>query len=145
MYRFTQDPQRGSVPGWTRLITVAIVGLLAVGCSDALTDPFAEFQPEVTNQTDSFAFQASNISGLTGSVDYEWEHTGTTANVDQSTVVSAGTATVTILDADGTTVYTRNLADDGTFPTDAGVAGTWIIRIAVSNMDGTVNFRVQKP
>jgi hypothetical protein len=128
-----------------RFTSVIIAGVLAVGCSDSPTDPFAEFNPEVTNQADDFAFQASNISGLTGSVDYEWETTGTIANVDQSTVLSAGTATITILDADGTTVYSRSLADDGNFPTETGVAGTWTIRIAVSNMAGTVNFRVQKP
>jgi hypothetical protein len=59
--------------------------------------------------------------------------------------VTAGSATLTIRDASGTQVYTRNLADNGTFLTNAGTSGSWTIQVVLTNMSGTINFRVQKP
>ena len=53
-------------------------------------------------------------------------------------------ATLVVLDADGEQVYTRSLAENGTFVTAAGAAGSWTIRVTYSAASATVNFRVQK-
>jgi hypothetical protein len=41
-------------------------------------------------------------------------------------------------------VYARNLADNGTFVTNAGQSGIWKIQVSLSGLNGTINFRVQK-
>lgn len=116
--------------------------LFVAACGD---DPLAPFQPEIGNQTDTFQFQVTALTGVTTTANYEWQNTGTTANVNQSTSLSAGTATLTIRDAAGAQVYSRDLTDDGTFQTTAGAAGRWTITVRLVDASGAVNFRVQKP
>lgn len=124
-----------------RLKVIAAAGVLLAACSD----PLAPFQPEITNVTDSFQFQATGVRKVTWSHDYVWQNTGTTANVDHSSTVTAGAATLTIRDAAGTQVYTSPLNPSGSVTTSAGTSGAWTIRVALVTLDGTLNFRVQKP
>lgn len=122
--------------------TLLAAVILLAGCDD---DPLSPFQPEIGNATDSFQFQVTALTDVTTTVEYDWQHTGTVANVNQSTALSAGTATLTIRDAAGVQVYQRDLTDNGTFQTNAGTAGRWRIRVALNGASGAVNFRVQKP
>ena len=116
---------------------------LAVGCGgESALNP--AFQPEVSNLTDNFQFQSTGVTGVTQTLQYTWQNTGTKANVNQATTVTAGSATLTIRDASGTQVYTGSLADNGTFASGAGASGNWTIQIVLTNMSGTINFRVQK-
>ena len=116
---------------------------LSVGCgSDNTLSP--QFQPEITNNTDNFQFQATGVTHVSQTLTYTWSNTGTAANVDQSCAITQGSATVQIRDNQGTLVYNRTLADGGTFVTSTGVAGTWSIRVTLNNVDGTLNFRAQK-
>lgn len=129
-----------------KLHLIAVVILLAtVGCSrrQSLNNP--AFQPQITNQTDNFALQATNVTNVTQTLQYPWQNTGTSANVNQATVLTAGTATLTILDAAQQQVYTNSLTANGTFPTTTGTTGNWTIRLVLSGVSGTLNFRVQKP
>lgn len=114
---------------------------LTLACHDSL----APFQPEISNLPDNFQLQATNVKNVTTTLDYNWQNTGTTANVNQATVLTAGTATVTIQDAQSVQVYTKDLTANGTFQTTAGAAGTWKIHVVITNASGTLNFRVQKP
>ena len=66
------------------------------------------------------------------------------ASINQACAITQGSATVTIRDAAGTQVYQANLANNGTFQSMAGQAGNWTIVVTVSNLSGTLNFRVQK-
>lgn len=116
--------------------------LLVAACGD---DPLAPFQPEIANTRDSFQFQVTALRDVTATREYEWEHTGTVANVNQATSLSAGTARLVIRDAQGTEVYRRSLTDNGTFQTSAGTAGRWRIRVEIAEASGAVNFRVQRP
>lgn len=120
--------------------TWLLLAFAAIACSDSL----APFQPEIANVPDNFQLQATNVRDVTNTFEYTWQNTGTTANVNQATTIVDGTAQLTILDAQGSQVYTRNLADNGTFQTSAGVTGAWTIRMVLTNYDGTLNFRVQK-
>ena len=86
-----------------------------------------------------------SLDNVTQTLTYNWQNTGTSANVNQATSPSGGSATLTISDADGTQVYSRNLSETGTFQTDAGAAGSWTIVVELSGASGTFNFRVQKP
>ena len=135
-----------SMSGHTmRFVRGALAGallLMASGCDD---DPLSPFQPEIGNSQDTFQFQVTALTDVTTTVEYEWMHTGTVANVNQSTALSAGTATLTIRDATGAQVYQRSLTDNGTFQTAAGTSGRWRIRVSLQDATGAVNFRVQKP
>ena len=86
----------------------------------------------------------SAIEDYSGTQTYTWQNTGTTATVNQSASVSAGSATLVLLDADGTQVYSRSLAEDGTFSSAAGTAGSWTVRVSYNAVDATVNFRADK-
>ena len=126
-------------------ITLAVAVVFTVGCSNRrlLTDP--AFQPQIVNQTDNFSLQATNVTNVTQTLPFTWQNTGTSANVNQATQVTGGSATLTILDASNQQVYTNSLTANGTFPTSTGTTGGWTIRLVLSNFTGTINFRVQKP
>ncbi len=119
---------------------IALAGL-ALACSEA-TGPGT--QPEITNRADEFQYQVSDVNGYSGTLQYGWQMTGTQANVNQATTVSSGSLQLVILDGAGAEVYSRNLAENGTFQTATGQAGSWTIRVIYGDASGTVNFRVQK-
>ena len=126
-------------------ITLAVAVMFTVGCANRqyLTDP--DFQPQIVNQPDNFSLQATNVTNVTQTLPFTWQNTGTSANVNQATQVTGGSATLTILDASNQQVYTNSLTANGTFPTSTGTTGGWTIRLVLSNFTGTINFRVQKP
>ncbi len=125
-----------------KLFVVVLIVFLAAGCSK--TNPLAPFQPEITNVQDNFQFQATGVTNVTASLEYIWRNSGTTANVNQACAITAGTATVTIFDDSLTQVYTKDLKVNGTDTTYAGITGHWTIRVSLTNVSGTLNFRVQK-
>jgi hypothetical protein len=115
---------------------------VVAACGSDSTSP--GIQPEVVNAADNFQYQVSAIQDYTGTQTYTWQNSGTTATVNQSASVSAGATTLVLLDANGTQVYSRSLADNGTFSSSAGVAGTWKVKVTYNGMSGTVNFRADK-
>ena len=126
-------------------IVVFLLLCIAAGCSqrNSLTNP--AFQPQIVNQTDNFSLQATNVTNVTQTLNYTWQNTGTSANVNQATQLTAGSATLVILDAGGQQVYTNSLTANGTFPTTTGTTGGWTVRLILSGVSGTINFRAQKP
>ena len=86
----------------------------------------------------------SSVVNFTGSHDYVWSNTGTAADVDQSCEITGGGALLVVSDANGTQVYSRDLAEIGSFATDTGAAGAWKIRVVFSGSSGTFYFRVRK-
>lgn len=124
----------------TGIAILLIVASLAA-CDDS-TGPGVE--PEIRNNPDNFEFQVSSLSNYSGTLTYDWSNSGVAASVDHSSALTGGTATLVLQDDAGTTVYTHDLADDGTFISSDGIAGTWRIRVVFDDADGTINFRVQK-
>ena len=121
---------------------VAVGFLMGCGGNDA-TAP--RYQPQITNVPNSFAFQVTGLQSVTDNLSYTWRNDGTTANVNQSPAGLQGTATLVVKDAAGVQVYSRSLAENGTFVTTAGTSGNWTIRVQFSNASGTVNFSLQRP
>ena len=117
--------------------------LLGACGSSSATAP--RYQPQVVNLANNFAFQVSALDNVSDNIQYAWQNDGTTANVNQSPSNLSGTVSLVILDANGTQVYSRSLADNGTFTTSVGKAGSWTMRVGFSQASGAVNFRVQKP
>ena len=128
-----------------RALCVLAFAMLSASCGSDTNPIGPSNQPEVANLQDNFQLQASNLSGTTQTLTYMWSNTGTSANVNQSGTISSGTATLIIRTPNGAQVYSRSLAETGTFTTAPGVAGTWQIEVRLVNMTGTLNFRVQKP
>ena len=128
---------------FTSLVTAC---LLLVGCGGGgrSTAPVPGIQPQIVNVTDDFSYQVSSVANFSGAATYSWQNTGVSANINQATTVTSGAMTLIITDAVGTQVYSRSLADNGTFVTANGVAGTWSIRVQYAFGSGTVNFRAQK-
>lgn len=125
-----------------RIIGFGVLATLVSYCGDSTG---VGVQPEIRNIPDSFEFQVTDVAGLSRTLEYSWSNSGTRANVNQSAVFTAGSAQLVLLDAAGTQVYTRSLAENGTFASSQGVAGTWKVRVVFTNASGTLNFRVQKP
>lgn len=117
--------------------------LAASGCSNP-SDPLGPFQPEITNRTDSFEFQATGVAAVTSTLSYSWANTGTRATINHSTTTTAGSARIVIRDGAGTLVYDKALVPSLNEPTTAGTAGTWTIQLVLAGYSGTINFRAQK-
>jgi hypothetical protein len=127
------------------LVTTALViclGLSISGCQSSSS--LAAYQPEIGNNPDNFQFQVTDLKNVTTTIDYTWQNSGTTASVNQSSAITGGSATVTLFDADQVERYSESLSVNGTSQSNAGKAGSWKIRVALKNLNGTLNFRVQK-
>lgn len=125
------------------LVAAGLVALAACGSTEP-TPTLPGTNPEVTNATDNFQLQTSNVQNATGTYEYTWRNNGTQANVNQSTTINSGAIELVVLDANGAQVYSRTLADNGTYQTTAGASGNWTIRLTFTGGTGTVNFRVQR-
>jgi len=128
-----------------RGITLAAL-VFAVACGSDPTAP-PGIQPQITNNTDAFSFQITNLNNVTGTYPYAWQNTGTLAKITHASNAGAtGTATVTLRDATGTQVYSGALATSGEpVSSPAGTAGTWTITVTFANYSNAqVNFGVVK-
>jgi hypothetical protein len=129
------------------LRTAALAALVLVAaCGDGPTAP-PGIQPQITNLADAFSYQVSSIQGFTGTNTYDWQNTGTLAQISHASDAGAtGTATLVLRDAAGTQVYSGQLVSSGQpLSTPAGVAGNWTIQVVYSNYSNTqVNFAVSK-
>lgn len=125
------------------LTAMAAFAVLAA-CSDnnALAP---QYQPQVVNLPNEFAFQVTGLRDVSDNLQYVWRNDGTTANVNQSPSDLTGTVSLVVLDAAGSQVYSRSLAENGTFSTTPGTAGNWTVRVQFSRAGGAVNFRLQRP
>jgi hypothetical protein len=120
---------------------LAFLFLLASACSENVSSG-KDWQ--VANNPDNFQFQVTGFENYSKHLEYVWTNTGTAASVNQACSITGGSATLTVKDAAGATVYSRSLKDNGTYPTLTGTSGSWLIQINLDKTDGTLNFRVQK-
>ena len=125
------------------LLSFALLIPVINGCGNDNNTALAPFQPEVINDADAFQFQVTGADNVTTVVSYTWQNSGTQATVNHSSVISGGSATVTILDANQTQVYTSGLTASSNEPTTAGTPGNWTIQVVLMGCSGTLNFRVE--
>ncbi len=115
---------------------------LVAGCGNSPVSPGV--QPEISNVVDNFQYQVTNIRNYTHEDSYAWQNTGAVANVNQATTITGGSATLVIRDGAGIEVYSRSLAENGSFVSTTGTPRSWTIRVTYASASATVNFRVQK-
>ncbi len=137
---------RNSAP--LAIVTLLLAGAITVGgCGGGSSSSNVlapKFQPEVVNSIDDFQFQVTGVTGATQTLNYSWRNTGTQANVNQACSISGGSATLVLRDSTGAQIYSRSLADNGTFVSLAGAPSAWSMQVVLSNVSGTINFRAQK-
>jgi hypothetical protein len=121
---------------------VAWAVLQACGNGSNIIGPANQLQ--VTNAPDDFQFQVTNLANVQQTLRYTWTNTGDSANVNQASAITGGTATLTVRDPGGAVVYQADLVNNGTYHTSKAAAGAWQIEVKLASADGTVNFRVQK-
>ena len=123
-----------------------VFGILLVGCTSnpSQTQPLANFQPEIVNNSDNFSFQATAVQNVSATVLYTWSNSRTQATINHSSAIDSGSAMVKILDANNIEVYNNVLMSSGTPATTVGVAGNWTIKVTLTNVYGTLNFNTQK-
>jgi hypothetical protein len=101
-----------------------------------------ENQLEIANDTDRFEWQATGLENVTQTLTYTWHNTSTSADINQASSITSGTATLTITCVNENEMYSRSLAENGTFQTTVGQSGDWTIAVELVGVDGTLNFRV---
>lgn len=127
------------------LWSVLFAFLLVACSSDApVSPPLAQFEPQIANTPDNFQFQVTAATNVSATVEYAWLNSGSRASIDQSCSISSGSAVVTLLDSNLVPLYSSLLSANGTFQSDTGQAGTWRVRVVLTNLSGTLNFRTQK-
>ena len=78
---------------------LAAGALILAACGDSTTAPGTN--PEIINTADNFQYQVSDIQQFSGTQTYSWQNSGTTATVNQSVSIAAGSATLVLKDANG--------------------------------------------
>jgi len=96
------------------------------------------------NEIDTFQFQVTGVTGVTQTLSYTWQISGVSANVNQSSSLTGGSATIVVRDAAGQIVHQMDLSNDGTFESLPGQTGAWTVQVVLSDLDGTLNFRLEK-
>ena len=125
------------------MVATLLLALPSVqGCGTNPVSPGKDLQ--VANAADNFQFQVTDLKNYTATYQYAWTNTGTAASANQASAITGGTAVLVIRDNAGAQVYSRSLAENGTFDTTAGITGTWAIIVVTNKASGTLNFRVQK-
>ncbi|HLZ44808.1 MAG TPA: hypothetical protein VKQ05_03945 [Gemmatimonadales bacterium] len=120
-----------------------LAGMTASACKSS-SGPLAPFQPQISNLTDNFQFQATGVQNVTWTYTYQWLNSGDSATVNQATTTTAGSAALTISDSTGALLYSQSLSANGTFGMKKGIHGHWTVKVQFVSYSGTVNFRVQK-
>jgi len=118
----------------------ALIGISAflVAC-----DPLASFEPQIIVDTDLFALQAMEVRDVTSTVTYNWTNQETLATVHHATTTTgAGAASIRILDATGSLVYSNGLEPELTQATTKGVPGSWTIVVTMTGFSGTLGFHI---
>ena len=123
-------------------MSVLALALLTTGCGDDALAP--QFEPEVVVTPNvSFSFQATGLEDISDVVNYTWSVASGSVIIHPSTATTGGTITLNIRDAAGTVIYNGTVPPSGDITPSNGVAGTWAIRLTLTDYSGTINFAVQ--
>ena len=121
----------------------AAAAFLLVTCSSTNTiGPSNQLQ--MSNIADDFQFQVTALSNVSQTLTYTWSNTGDSANINQASSLTSGSATLTVRGPTGTVLYQAGLQNNGTFHTAKGTVGNWQIQVVMDKAGGALNFRVQK-
>jgi len=125
----------------TRVLTVVLLaGLSGLACS---SDPVSASQIQVRNEADHFQLDATMVAHGTVSRVYSWQNSSSAATIDQSGIISAGSARLVIRDAGGQVVYDQVLPALSSDVTTTGTPGAWQVQLIFTNYTATLTLRIQ--
>lgn len=139
------SPSRGATRPTASVLAPCILLAAVAACGDDANTLGPDNQPQVSNLVNTFEWQVSGLDNVSQTLTYIWTDTGTSADVNQASALTDGSATLAIMDATGVEVYSGSLGENGTFQTSAGTTGDWTIRVTLTHASGNLNFRVEKP
>ena len=123
-----------------RGVTILLLALVA-GCANEVGP---ENERVVVNAPDRFSYSINNLDEISDAERFEWENTGTRAEIEILQGISQGAALLSVQDAAGTVLYRDDIADGNDTVTEGGVAGTWIIEVSFDGTSGAFSFIVSK-
>lgn len=129
------------MPRARRALGIAAVVFTATVAFLNCTDVISPYVPVVTDSLDYFEYSAP-VNGVTATSRYFWPTTGTAATVNLMSAVTAGTATITIVDDDSALIFSHALDGSGPVGTGSGPAGFWRIVVTLTDARGTLHFTV---
>lgn len=127
---------------WRAAFALVLVLLVPAACGDDPTELIDAL--DITNRTDRYEFTLTNPGSYSGTQRDQWSFTGTVAQLVIETAAGSGIGSVTIQDADNGIVLTQSVLEAGTFESDAGRAGAWIVTTIMTNVTGQLKFTITK-
>ena len=135
-----KTPQK---PLFSRIVLLGAL-FLATSCSDGnVLGPANSL--ELVNEVGTFAWQVTALDKVSQTLTYSWTNNGTVANVNKSSSLGSGSATLRVTDGAGTEVHSSSLSQNGTSQTSAGTSGTWTVTVVMDGATGALNFRLETP
>lgn len=131
---------------------IILLGVLVFpSCSKEITEENpGVFNPEIVNLVGNFELHATDVSNVSENLEYLWINTGSKAvpevkaNIDNSSGFDKGSATIKIFDAHEKEVFSGDLSENGSSTTSYGFPGTWNIKIALSEVSGDLNIKIEE-
>ena len=129
-------------PASRAAVRLAVLAGLALACQDDVMLIGPDNNPVLVNQTDNFSYQASNLDNVNQTFTWTWTNTGTTAIIQQNSLVPHGITQMKITDAAGAVVYDLNiqLIYQEEQSTASGTPGAWTIELAMYGTTGDLDF-----
>ncbi len=131
----------------TRLAVIIMAAIsIIVSMSACQKDPVSSRKPDVVNELDNFHFTMNEVDNHDTLLIYYWRTEGSTANIDQQSVITGGRATARIVGPapDTTETYVTDFTQNGSFLSGSSYAGTWKITVRLIGFSGMIDFRVQR-
>lgn len=126
-----------------RLLFAAAVtlALAAVACMDSVIKQYGpENHVSLAVLADSCRFQAESLDNVHDVTRWTWTNTGTTAHVYHQNFLHHGGSQLTVLDANGDSVYRRVPLEYKMEDTTAvGVPGVWTVQVQLFGARGRVD------
>lgn len=130
----------------TRVGILTACALLSVfGCTEEDGGLGPGTVVDVGNTVDEFRWQFTATAGVTRTLTYTWTTTGPVADVIQGGGILTGAATIVIRDAGGTEIYSRSVAEAGTFQTASGTVGDWTVVFTLTDATAITSVRLEIP
>lgn len=132
-----------------RLALLSAIVASAAGVAACMDTIIKMYGPEnhvtLSVQTDSCRFQAESLDNVNDVAKWTWTNTGTAAIVYHRSFLHHGGSQLTILDANGDSVYARApleyTLDDSTL---VGAPGLWTVQLQLFGGRGRVDISIAK-
>ena len=115
---------------------------LGIHCTKNTVHP--KLDPELINEPDRFEFKITDVRFITHQLEYRWQNNGINAVIYNGSIIAEGKASLILLDEAGDEAFSLDLTQTGDFFSSAGSIGNWTVRLNMTDVRGTIHFRVNR-